>query len=60
VAADTPSGVTWTSGSSTITGSLAAASTTMNVIYLVPVTRNNKTIYNEYITIDKGSGSPRY
>ena len=57
---DTPSGVTWTSGSTTITGSLAAASTTMNVIYLVPVTRNSKTIYNEYITIDKGSGSPRY
>lgn len=57
---DTPSGVTWTSGSTNITGTLTAASSTMNVIYLVPVTRNNKTIYNEYITIDKGSGSPRY
>lgn len=57
---DTPAGITWTSGSSTITGTLTAGSDTMNTIHLVPVTRGNKTIYNEYITIDKGSGSPRY
>ena len=55
---DTPTGVTWTNGNSTITGSLNAGSSTMNAIYLVPVTRNNKTIYNEYITIDKGENAP--
>ena len=57
---DTPSGISFTSGNTTITGTLAAGANTMNKIYLVPVTRENKTIYNEYITVDKGSGTPRY
>lgn len=61
-AASTPYGVTWKSGSTTITGTLAAASTTCGKMYLVPIdTEETKDIYSEWITVTGGtSGSPTY
>lgn len=55
-AADTPKDVTWTSGSTTITGTLVASSSTMYKIYLVPSTNGTNDVYDEYITINP-SGS---
>lgn len=61
-AASTPYGVTWKNGSTTITGTLAAASTTCGKMYLVPIdTEETKDIYSEWITVTGGtSGSPTY
>ena len=43
------------------TGTLAASADTMYKIYLVPAqTAQTNDAYDEYITVDKGSGSPRY
>ena len=55
-AANTPYGVTWTSGSTTITGTLVASADTMYKIYLVPDTNGTNDIYDEYITVNP-SGS---
>lgn len=52
VAADTPYGVTWTKNGTTITGTLAASTSTMGAFYLVPTTTSGgKDIYAEYITV---------
>lgn len=51
-AANTPEGVTWQSGSTTVTGTLVAASTTMYKIYLVPTTNSGNDSFAEYITIN--------
>lgn len=51
-AANTPAGVTWDSGGTTITGTLAAAADTMYKIYLVPSTNGEKDIFDEYLTIN--------
>lgn len=61
-AADTPYGITWKDGATTITGTLVAASTTTGKFYLVPSTSpEGKDIYSEYITVIGGtSGSPTY
>ena len=55
-AADTPYGVQWSSGGTTITGTLAAASGTMYKIYLVPQDNDTGDYYDEYITVNP-SGS---
>ena len=51
-AANTPKDVTWTSGSTTITGTLVASATTMYKIYLVPSSNGTNDIYDEYITVN--------
>lgn len=51
-AANTPQGVTWQSGSTTITGTLVASADTMYKIYLVPDTNGTNDIYDEYITVN--------
>lgn len=54
-AADTPYGVQWKSGGTTITGTLVAAAGTMYRIYLVPSEDGEgNDIYDEYITIRNG------
>ena len=55
-AANTPKDVTWTSGSTTITGTLVASADTMYKIYLVPDTNGTNDVYDEYITVNP-SGS---
>lgn len=55
-AANTPYGVQWDNGGTTITGTLVAASTTMYKIYLVPDSNDTNDIYDEYITVNP-SGS---
>lgn len=55
-AANTPQGVTWESGSTTITGTLVASADTKGKMYLVPDSLGTKDIYDEYITINT-SGS---
>ena len=60
-AANTPKDVTWTSGSTTITGTLVASADTMYKIYLVPDNNGTSDIYDEYITVRTGaSGSYTY
>lgn len=51
-AANTPKDVQWISGSTTITGTLVAASTTMYKIYLVPSSNSTNDIYDEYVTVN--------
>jgi hypothetical protein len=51
-AANTPKDVQWVSGSTTITGTLVAASTTMYKIYLVPSSNGTNDIYDEYVTVN--------
>ena len=55
-AANTPKDVTWTSGSTTITGTLVASADTMYKIYLVPDTNGTNDTFDEYITVNP-SGS---
>lgn len=55
-AANTPQGVTWQSGSTTITGTLVASADTMYKIYLVPDTNGTNDTFDEYITVNP-SGS---
>lgn len=51
-ATSTPAGVTWTSGSTTIAGTLAASASTEFCIYLVPDSSNSESgSYIEYMTI---------
>lgn len=61
-AADTPYGVTWKDGGTTITGTLVASSTTSGKMYLVPVeTPDDKDIFAEYVTVASGAaGSETY
>jgi len=55
-AADTPYGIQWTSGGTTITGTLVAAANTMYKIYLVPAsTTGTNDTFDEYITIKTGT-----
>lgn len=55
-ASDTPQGVKWMSGSTEITGTLAASSTTAGKFYLVPeTTQSSKDIFGEYVTVVDGS-----
>lgn len=56
-AADTPAGITWTSGGTTVTGTLAAAKSTMHKIYLVPMNVEGTDAYAEYITVKSGTGA---
>ena len=51
-ASDTPYGVTWKSGGTTITGTLAASADTMYKIYLVPQDNAQGDYYDEYITVN--------
>ena len=51
-AANTPKDVTWTSGSTTITGTLVASADTTYKIYLVPSTNGTNDIYDEYVTVN--------
>lgn len=51
-AANTPQGVQWESGGTTITGTLVASSSTKGKMYLVPDSLGTKDIYDEYITIN--------
>lgn len=50
-AENTPQGVTWTNGQTTITGTLVASASTENKIYLVPSSNGTKDIYDEYFTV---------
>lgn len=55
-AASTPYGVTWKSGSTTITGTLVASADTTKKIYLVPLENpEGKNSYEEYLTVKTGS-----
>lgn len=55
-AATTPAGVTWQSGSTTITGTLAAADADPHGIYLVPGDKTTtKNIYREFVVVDDGT-----
>lgn len=55
-AANTPKDVQWTSGSTTITGTLVASASTQGVFYLVPSqTSGGKDVYAEYITVKVGN-----
>lgn len=56
-AADTPEGVTWTSGSTTITGTLVASASTKYRIYLVPSANGTKDNYDEYLTVNPTSST---
>lgn len=51
-AEDTPAGITWASGGTTITGTLAASASTAGKIYFVP----NGSVFDQYISIDNGDG----
>ena len=54
-ASDTPYGVTWDDGGTTITGTLVASDTTEGAFYLVPTTtQSGKDIFSEYITVEDG------
>lgn len=55
-ASNTPYGVTWSSGGTTITGTLVASADTMYKIYLVPDTNGTNDTFDEYITVNP-SGS---
>lgn len=60
-AANTPYGVKWMSGSTEITGTLVASSSTQGSFYLVPVTtQSGKDIYAEYVTVSDGAATPTY
>ena len=62
-AASTPSGASWTSSGSTITGSLVASANTMHKIYLVPDTHETAEhtgAYNEYISVRTSDGNGGY
>ena len=55
-AASTPEGVQWTSGSTTITGTLEASADTKGKIYLVPSKNTKgKDIFDEYVTVNTGT-----
>lgn len=51
-AATTPKDVQWNNGSTTITGTLVASSSTVGKIYLVPSTNGTNDVYDEYITVN--------
>lgn len=51
-ASDTPYGVQWDDGDTTITGTLAASSSTMYKIYLVPEDNDTGDYYDEYLTVN--------
>ena len=58
-AANTPYGVTWESGGTTITGTLVASDSTMYIIYLVPTSGGvGSDGYKEYITVKTGASAP--
>ena len=58
-AANTPYGITWESGSTTITGTLVASDATMYTIYLVPTSGGiGSDGYKEYITVKTGASTP--
>lgn len=63
-AGNTPKDVQWKSGSTTITGTLVAASTTMYKIYLVPdnmgTHSGDEGSYQEWITISTGTSTVTY
>ena len=60
-AANTPQGVEWMSGSTKITGTLVASSSTQGAFYLVPMTTQaGKDIYAEYVTVSDGASTPTY
>lgn len=59
-AANTPKDVTWTSGGTTITGTLVATADTMYKIYLVPSTNGTNDIYDEYITVNPSGTSYKW
>lgn len=56
-AANTPKDVTWTSGGTTITGTLEPSVSTKGAIYLVPSTNGTKDVYDEYITVNTGGST---
>lgn len=51
-ASDTPYGVTWDNGGTSVTGTLVASSETMYKIYLVPKNNAAGDYYDEYITVN--------
>lgn len=51
-ASDTPYGVQWDDGGTTITGTLAASADTMYKIYLVPEDNDTGDYYDEYLTVN--------
>ena len=55
-ASDTPYGVQWDNGGTTVTGTLAASADTMYKIYLVPQNNATGDYYDEYLTVNP-SGS---
>lgn len=55
-AGDTPIGVQWDDGGTTITGTLTAANAEKSYIYLVPaVHTETKDIYDEYVPVNQGT-----
>lgn len=55
-ASNTPYGVQWSSGGTTITGTLAASSSTTGKFYLVPATTQiGNDIFAEYVTVVDGN-----
>lgn len=57
-AANTPAGVEWMSGTTKITGTLAASANTTGKFYLVSVQTDPKDIYAEYVTVIDDSVTP--
>jgi len=57
-AANTPAGVEWMSGTTKITGTLAASADTTGKFYLVSVQTDPKDIYAEYVTVIDDSVTP--
>lgn len=54
-ASNTPYGVTWDNGGTTVTGTLVASASTKGVFYLVPeTTQSGNDIFSEYITVEDG------
>lgn len=59
-AADTPQGVTWKSGTTTITGTLVASQATKAKFYLVPEGTSTPNSYAEYVTVEHTGSTTTY
>ena len=58
-ASNTPYGVTWDDDGTTVTGTLAASSTTTGKLYLVPIsTEEQKDIFAEWVTVINDEATP--
>lgn len=56
-ASNTPKGVKWTSGSTTITGTLEAVAADRHTIYYVPSYNGTNDSYDEYMSLETGTST---